>query len=130
MYLKSILTLLLSLIALVSPACSSSQVRVGFIGSQVGNRMAFDYELFSGQEQKTLNLDRGQTLDLNFDVQVERGSLTLQLIDKDGAVSWEESFEDDSAGSVDLEIDGDGFYRISVSGQKTEGGFDIDWELH
>jgi hypothetical protein len=130
MYLKSILTLLLSLVALVAPACSSSQVRVGFVGSQFGNRMDFDYDLFSGQEQKTLNLDQDQVLDLNFDIQVDDGSLTLQLIDEDGNVSWEESFLDDSSGSVDLQIDDDGLYEISINGQKTKGGFEIDWELH
>jgi hypothetical protein len=92
--------------------------------------MDFDYDLFSGQEQKTLNLDQDQVLDLNFDIQVDDGSLTLQLIDEDGNVSWEESFLDDSSGSVDLQIDDDGLYEISINGQKTKGGFEIDWELH
>lgn len=130
MYLKSILSLLLSLIALMTPACSNSQVRVGFVGSQVGNSMEYDYSLFTGREQKTLDLEQGQTLDLNFDVLVESGSIRLQLIDNNGNVPWEEYFQEDSSGSVDLQIDGDGFYKISVTGQKAEGGFDIDWELH
>lgn len=130
MYLKSILSLCLSLVAFLAPACSTSQVRVDFIGSQRGNHMEFDYDLFTGHEQKTFDLEQGQTMDLDYDLQVESGSLTLQFIDNSGMVSWEESFQDDAAGSATLNIDRDGLYKLSVSGEKAKGGFEIDWDLH
>jgi len=126
---KGSLWVVLLFIALAVAGCSTSQIRIGWIGTQSTDHMAYQYERFKGIERAAIYVQGGETLALAFDAEVEDGILVLQVIDPDEAVLWERTLRSDSAGDVRLPMEQEGHYKITIKGQDTKGKFETSWEI-
>jgi hypothetical protein len=98
------------------------------------------YTSFSGVEQKVLRLEAGETLELDYEVAVETGELTLLLLGPDGETIWREQFEGaegsetvaDASHSGRKEVavgEESGRYELRIIGRDTKGSFDISWRV-
>jgi hypothetical protein len=111
-------------------ACSStSSLKVGWVEQSGFNHTTASYTTFSGVERRRLNADAGETISLDYDVTVDDGALTLRIRDEQDTAVWEQTFTSDHAGLVDIPLENEGTYEIAIIGEKTGGGFDLNWQI-
>ena len=119
--------LALILAAIVLQACASSQIRVGFVGGQSGSQMEYTFTRFDGLEKKSLPLSQGEVLIVDYIIELEGGSITIQLVNPDQRVVWQETFSEDAASEAEILLELDGIYQLSVIGENARGGFHLAW---
>jgi len=125
---KTKLVFVLVVIAICIQACASNQIRVGWVGGSTGDRIHYVYKQFNGQESASIKADPGQSLSLLYDVQIDQGSVTIELFDPEQELVWERVLMAGESGKADLRADLQGRYILLVSGHNTKGGFDLSWE--
>ncbi|MGC9468017.1 MAG: hypothetical protein ACP5HS_05460, partial [Anaerolineae bacterium] len=98
-------------------------------GSEGSDYIRYRYETFTGTERNRVRLDEGETLDLSFDVTVEKGALEIAVLASNGDTLWERGFSESDSGSVALVAEQSGRYTVLVAGTATGGSFDVSWEV-
>lgn len=121
--------LALLLMAGLLVGCSSSTIKVAWMGSSGPGHIGYRYTTFDGVERKTFRSEADQTITFDYDVTVEKGSLGLKVVAPDGENLWEEMFRKDTADTVTLTATQNGFHTICIEGQTTGGGFDLSWSV-
>jgi sulfate adenylyltransferase subunit 1 (EFTu-like GTPase family) len=126
----SFITLSLTLITLVLSGCGSrtSSIKVGWMGSSTAGKTSYRYARFSGIERKTIHASAGETLTLDYDVDVEKGALALRLRNSDSELLWEQTFDANAEDSVEIPLERGGRYLLQIEGRETRGSFDLAWE--
>lgn len=114
---------------LVLTACGSSSLRIGWRETSGFSRKTARYVTFDGVEKKNIRLQSGETLHMEWNAAVEKGSLTLEIQDPDQHTLWKESFTADDRGSIDLNVEKNGLYTLRIQGGSTGGGYELDWEI-
>ncbi len=107
----------------------SSSLKVGWVGSDVPGAIAYQYERFSGVERQSFRADAGESFVLDYNVEVEEGTLVLRLTAPDGDTRWERVLNEDGEESSTVTLEQDGRYRLEIEGQETQGAFALDWEI-
>jgi hypothetical protein len=124
LYSKTVnmLTLLVFSILLLS-GCSYS---IGSVNNDWGGKIDASYVTFNGQKDKSIKLDEGEKLIMEYKVTVNKGSLTINITGPDGNILWEKKFTggntDDTA---EITAQKAGTYVINFIGEKTGGGYHI-----
>ena len=127
--LSKLTLIVLALIMMVTQlaGCENSTVRVNWSGSSTPGHIEYHYTAFSGIERQSFHVEAAQSLDLRYDVTVEKGTLTLKVIAPDGESLWEETCSENASGAISLAIPQDGLYTVNVEGETTGGRFNISW---
>ena len=112
-----------------APGHGAAAYRVGFVGSSGPGHAEYRYTAFDGVERHTFHAEAGQVIDLDYEVAVDKGALSLELVAPDGKSLWEETFHENGAGSQALALPQDGVYTVRMSGQATAGRFDVSWRV-
>lgn len=89
---KPVLAISMILITLLT-ACSR---QVGWVGLNYLNIIDVSYQFFDGKKVERIQVDAGNTFNLDYDVEVDDGTLRLELIDPDREMVWEASFLEDN----------------------------------
>jgi hypothetical protein len=130
-YLKQFLTLLLLAATLLLPvACDEGNDRVGWVGSSLPGEIAYRYQTFNGIETGRANVERGDTIDLTYQAEVTKGTLTIQLQAPDESIVWEETLREKSEGSANWIADQNGIYHVRIQGHQTGGSFEVRWSVN
>ncbi|MFC2031732.1 hypothetical protein ACFLWA_13535 [Chloroflexota bacterium] len=109
-------------------ACSQSSTRLGWVEASSPGSLEATYAEFTGMETRTVPVQPGKTLYLEYDAEVRKGALRLEVDDPLGETIWC-AFLCDSCGETKvLPVNRAGCYTISVQGETTEGGFELQWE--
>ncbi len=124
--MKKIFFIFTLLMVVVLPACTR---QVSWVGMNYGNQYTATYELFDGKQKETIPLTAGETLTLIYDVEVKKGSLTLQFEDQEREILWAETFLESGEGVYAYTAETSGRYTLTVIGDQTGGGFDLSWEI-
>ena len=122
---KSIVIITIALFALLS-ACTR---QVGWVGMNYGNTYSATYQLFDGNQTESIKIDAGDKFSLSYEVDVDDGALTLQLIHPDKDVVWEAAFLQDNADTFSFSPEESGRYTLKILGDNTQGGFDLKWDI-
>jgi hypothetical protein len=117
------------LISILLIGCGSSNVRLGWSESKLPGCWHADYSTFEGVERTTFLAQQGQMVNLDYNVVVEKGSLTLKVVGPDGESLWEESFGEAADGAVTLRVSQKERYQVCVVGEDTGGSFDLSWHV-
>lgn len=125
--LSSILLVGLTIAMLVG--CARSTIKIGWSGTSRPGVKAYSYTTFNGREKSTFRAEEGEMIVLDYEVTVDKGSLTLRVENPDGESLWEESFEEDGEDSVEISVDTSGRHQIVIVGNDTGGSFDLSWEI-
>lgn len=104
-----------------------SNLRIGFVGSNYGDHMNYSYTRFNGREVNRVNVDGSDVLILQYDVNVELGSLELRVLDDLDEVIWHERYEQAINDQAQIDVTGSDRVRLEVIGHDTEGHFDLSW---
>lgn len=124
--MKKILFVLTLVMIVALSACTR---QVSWVGMNYGNQYTATYELFDGKQKETIQLTAGETLTLTYDVEVKKGSLTLQFEDSDREIVWAETFLESAEDVYSYTAETSGRYTLTVIGDQTGGGFDLSWEI-
>lgn len=106
-----------------------SSLRIGWLEAGGPGHKEARYGLFSGQERASFRAQAGETIGLDYDVDVEKGTLAITLLDPDRDALWARTFEEDVEDSVRIEAPQDGRFRLRIEGESTGGAFKIAWRL-
>lgn len=122
--------LVILLLALALVGCSGrSSLRRGWVETSGLSHLDIRYNYFEGVERRSFRAAEGQDINLEADLQVEEGALTVRLLDPSGELIWEESYTEDAEFSLAVEAERTGRYKLQVEGESAEGGFEMDWEV-
>ena len=125
-----LLTMALLVVSGVLAGCGGrSTLKIGWRGSDARRRKWANYVSFSGVERASFRAQAGEVIRLDYDVEVEKGSLTIQLLDPDGEAAWEKTFEEGDADEVVVRVSQNGRYRLHIEGNETGGSYDVSWEI-
>jgi hypothetical protein len=108
--------------------CSQSSSRFGWVETSSPGHVKATYAEFNGTETRTVLAQPGETLYLEYDAEVDNGSLQLEVYDPYGETVWCVALCRDCGETKALPVYMAGCYTISVRGEATEGGFDLKWE--
>jgi hypothetical protein len=123
--MKKTLTLIFLIAMMSTTACSRTQV--GWVATNIGDTFEASYQCFDGQEVETHQLESGESFSLSYEIEVDKGSLTLELVDPEDQLVWEESFSEDAEDVFEFTPETSGRYRLRVIGDDTQGGFVLNW---
>lgn len=110
--ISTVLTVCVLLLSLAG--CTPS-----FEGNSVKNAdsYALDIEAMNGTDSHTLELEQGDTLQIQFET--VKGSLSMEITAPDGAAIYQG--DGTEATQFTLDVPADGAYTISVEGKKAQG---------
>jgi ABC-type Fe3+-hydroxamate transport system substrate-binding protein len=118
----------LAVLVVLLMGCSQSSIRLGWVETSSPGHLNASYGEFTGTETRTVLAQSGETLYLEYDAEVDNGSLHLEVYDPYGQAVWCVSLCDDCGETKTLLVSKAGCYTISIRGEATEGGFDLKWE--
>ena len=125
-----LLTLLVVLLGTVLLGCSAtSSLKRGWVETSGLSHTNVRYNYFDGVERMSFRAEKGDKIQLDFDLQVEEGSLAINLEDPDGDQVWSMTYQEDAEESASLNAPENGRYYLRVEGKATEGGYEIDWDV-
>ena len=123
--MKKVLLAAVLISALFLSSCSRTQV--GWVATNLGNTFEASYRRFDGQEVETYQLESGKSFSLSYDIEVNEGSLTLELVNPEDEPVWEESFSENAEDVFEFTPETTGRYRLRVIGDDTRGSFELTW---
>lgn len=97
-----------------------------FEGNSIKNAdsYALDIEAMNGTDLHTLELEQGDTLQIQFET--AKGSLSMEITSPDGTAIYRG--DGTEATQFTLEVPADGAYTISVEGKRAQGSIRVDVE--
>jgi hypothetical protein len=123
-YVVALLGLALGLFA----GCGRSGLRIGWTEMTGLDRKRCAYRYFSGRELQRFRADAGETVQIDYEVEVEKGALAIRVEDPDAGEVWQTRFVADDEGTVEFDAETTGRYTVVVLGDETRGRFEIEWD--
>jgi hypothetical protein len=110
-------------------ACDQSSYEIGMLETHLPGRWEASYQTFTGTKENTVRADAGQTLVLDYQVRVDKGSLSIEIIRPEGGPLWSVSLAEDGEDRVEIAIGQRGPHTIAIEGDNAGGRFELAWSL-
>lgn len=121
-----IMSILLVFLSLVILTGCDNNIALLYSGSNIGNKINGSYKLFTGTRSKTINIEKGKTILIDYSSEVNKGELTMKIFDSDEKVALE--LDTNTSGSKELKSKNGGKYELIITGSKSDGNFSIKWD--
>jgi hypothetical protein len=118
---KSIL-MLVTLSVLMLSGCSYS---IGSYYSESSGKIDATYATLNEKKDKSIKLNEGQTLVLDYSVTVNKGVLCLSVTNPDKETVWEVRLDKGGSDKIEIQAKKTGTYTIIMKGEETGGGCHI-----
>ncbi len=112
---------------LVLPSCEDSGTRILYSGSKVGDQICASYELFTGKDEKTIMVEKGDTISFSYVSSVEQGNLKMEIYNPDDVLIT--SFTTNKTGTKQLDIEKTGTHTVLITGNQTKGRYQVSWKI-
>ena len=126
---RKFLAIFIALIVLFSFGCETSNVRIGWVGSNIPGSITYSYTKFTGEETDYFVAASSQKLVLEYTAEVSEGSLDIQVEGPEQKVLWGNYLEQSAEDQIELHLEEPGRYQIIIKGNDAEGSFHINWQL-
>ena len=127
--MKRYFVFLISAVALISLLfVSCSSIEIGYVGSNIGNGINGSYKYFNGTKTKIIEAHAGDTIVVDYSSEVKNGELSMTILDSSGNLVA--NLETNTSGTKTLNPNTDENYKLVIQGTKTEGSFDVSWEIN
>ncbi len=127
------LLILASIMALLLSSCDFSNIKIGDVrmmfGSNEDGHISYTFSTFTGFERGSAQPERGQSINFEYQVNVDQGTLIIEWQDPAGEVIWRKSLLGNDHGHADIVIESSGEFTIIVQGKGASGDFDVSWEI-
>jgi hypothetical protein len=107
----------------------STGSRVLSAGNNVPGHFNASYQLFSGEEGQWVTAKAGQSIDLSYAGEAQKGSLSFVVRDANKTTLWSEDLVKITGGSTKVPVEQSGDYAVVVVGQETQGSFEVSWQV-
>jgi len=121
------LTVLLLIVLITTIAFTGCTRKLMWSGNSAGDHIRATYMRFTGTEKKVIRLDEGDTLAIDYQSEVNEGTLTLTITDPEG--NEVASLTADTEGMQNIDAPESGKYTLWIMGEKTNGNFRINWSV-
>ncbi len=125
--IKSLALVLVLATLIITPfGLGGCKVNIGYVGTNVGNRIVAAYTLFNDTETATIDVDAGKTLIVNYTSDVKQGKLTIKIFNSADELVAE--LPSNTTGTKSIYTASHEKYKLEVAGDGTEGSFNVSWE--
>ena len=114
------------LLLLLLVGCSTSNLKIGYISSGVGNTLTASYYYFDGIESRKIEGEPGEIITIAYNSEVKKGNLEMKIESPTGEV-YPLPTEHNSEEIVEIFVDKTGTFRLIVMGERTRGSFSVSW---
>jgi hypothetical protein len=130
----SALVLLISALMISAVAMSGcdrmrSTIKIGYSEISSPSSKELSYQTFTGVTGAQVGLEQGDTLLLDYDAEVTKGELKLEIQNPDQEIVWDTTLEETSNSLIQYQARQNGSYTILIEGDDTGGSLDISWEV-
>jgi xylose isomerase len=85
-------------------ACNPSTIKLDWACFNGANKLDCNYSLFTGRETEEILLDTDEILEIEYEGDVESGTLILQIQDPEGQIIWKTKNTDQFIGARTIPI--------------------------
>ncbi len=124
--MRSIIFISFIFLLLVSISASGCKITRGYVGTNVGNHISATYQLFNGTKTKSIRVDAGKTMVIDYSSEVKKGNLEIKLLDVKKELFA--GLETNITGTKTITAVDSEKYELVITGADTEGSFDVSWE--
>lgn len=106
-----------------------ANVQIGMVESSGLNSTQARFRTLTGRKTWGEQLASGDSLVLEYEAEIEKGSLTLQVESPEDEVIWERTLTEgeDAADQIELNASENGTYTIAVTGDGAGGSYELAW---
>lgn len=124
-YFLTMISIIMLLLVMIIGGCTK---RLGYTSMNVPGHMKASYTLYTGsQRSAAIQVDEGQSIYLAFNSKMEKGSLSLTVVDGQGQEVM--NLPTGKRGIKEVKKPAGGQYFLVVRAEETKGFFDIFWEV-
>lgn len=124
---RLLLLALMALIVALFAGCGRSGVRIGWAATTGLHSKRATYTYLNGQEYATIRAGAGETIAVDYKVEVAQGTLTIRIVDPDGEEIEEVELKEDGKGTLEFTAEQEGRYTIAITGSETKGSYKLEW---
>ena len=119
---------LLVVISIIATGCESfSGISIMKSGQTTSKYMKYKYKLFDGVHNAPFHMKENTKVKINYDLNIEKGSLVIKMINSEKESIWESKFNESIKDEIVLEFKEEGKYKLIVEGEKSKGGVKIEY---
>lgn len=115
---------LLFLLLLTFIGLGGCSFQMGYIGNNTTHEMSGSYYKFSGEKNKEITVEEGETLDILVDIETKEGAIDVYITDDNKVYSYEGHDLETTSFTVTLEP---GEYTLKVEAKDHQGSFSFTW---
>lgn len=123
---KIIIILLIFILNLNLIGCTSSLYIFKTGSGNSVNSIDYSYRLFHGKETKTIKVEKNEKIKIEYDVEVKKGNLEIEVLNKKGEKIWKINLDKDKKGEHELKLKED-TYKLIVRGDKAKGSYNVKY---
>jgi hypothetical protein len=120
----AVLLLIALLAVMVFTGCTR---KLMWVGKRDWDHIEARYKRFTGSEIKEIQVEEGDTVVIDYQFEVDAGTLSLRITGPGGDEVV--SLTADTDGEEQIRVEESGTYTLEVLGDKTEGSFKINWSV-
>lgn len=113
-------------VLLLLAACNASNIKVGYVTSNIGNTITASYYYFDGTESKEIKGEPGEIIAVAYNSEVKKGNLTMEIQSPTGDV-YVLPTDQTTEELLEIPVDKTGTYRLIINGERTRGSFSVAW---
>lgn len=123
---KSVLFGGILLLLLLAVGCSTSNLKVGYVSTGVGNTFTASYYYFDGIESRRIEGEPGEVITIAYNSEVKKGNLEMKIQSPTGELYLLPT-DINSEELMEIQVDKSGTYRLIILGERTRGSFSVAW---
>jgi TusA-related sulfurtransferase len=100
------------------------EVKVGYMGSNVGNMLKASFRYYDGIESKKVKLSSGDNVKITYTIVATKGNIQVLVKDQSGNEVMNQS---DSSGEMSFAVNETQNYNIYVIATKAQGKYEVTW---
>jgi hypothetical protein len=116
-------------VALVLSGAVNPDIRAGYVGTSEEVAMSYTFERFSGEEVAVVDVTTTGALAIDYEFEIEEGSLELRVVGVNGQSIFRERFSSSISDTVLLDVTTLEAAEIYVYGNNAAGSFTVSWEV-
>lgn len=108
----------------------AANVQIGMVENSGLNSTHARFHTLSGRKTWREQLSSGDSLVLEYEAEIEKGSLTLKVESPEDEVIWETTLTEgeDAADQIEVNASENGTYTIAVIGDGAGGSYELAWD--
>jgi hypothetical protein len=122
--LGKLMSLLILTLVIVITGCDR---RLLYVGNSTSSSINGSFKLFTGTENKNINLKQGEILNIKYTSEVTSGKLFIQLFNPEKELV--KDFKTNASDDVEVKAEESGKYQIKVIGEDASGSFDVNFSV-